>query len=177
MTDKLKVTDTTAQPDQPARIHEVVVGERIFSYPFKYHEPIEMPFAHAMKFVPIPSFIVEDEKGERVIAAPKTPDRHSTERLVLQADEVVAKVEELTIDALLKRVLPLRGGEKFKKQDGKAAIAAFLVAHRRGGEEKKASAAKVGDDAQPATVEVSDMTARDVDKILGFGDEEERLAA
>ena len=125
----LQVVDSTAGANSPAREHEIQVGDgRRVVYSFKHQSPVRMPFDHAMRFRPMDSFIVLDDEGERYEPNPVTPPDAEIE---LAEDEVVARYEELTAEALFARAKELPGSDDLKRNSQKTEIIAFLVESSR----------------------------------------------
>lgn len=122
---QLDVEDTTALVDQPDRIHEMMVDSKRTSFTFKAGEKKRLPFDVAIRFN-LPGFIVTDPRtGNRYEPPPAAPEGGAA--LLLKPNEVVARLDELTLDALLVRVKVLPGGEKLTRTHGKDALAAFIA--------------------------------------------------
>ena len=128
----LFVMDTTANPHFPKRSHEIITGMDgdiaiTKSYEFTPHQRVEMPFEHAVKFLPHDAFIVtKDEEGkERFDPTPSKPSEGAT--IKIAPNQVIANLSELTVDALVIRSNQVAGGEKLRKQDGKDTLIAFLT--------------------------------------------------
>lgn len=165
---KMKVQDTTATAVSGMRTHDILCDGRVFQYSFKPGEALEMPPAHAWKFVPIDSFIVTDEKDNRIRQT--IPITKGVETGQLKDDECIARYEELTIEALLSRAVPLPGGERMGRQSGKEGLAAFLIAARK----TKTPSAPAADTASGEAVE--ELEPEEAAKLMdGIG--EDRVAA
>ncbi|WOF74139.1 hypothetical protein QMT40_001786 [Parvibaculaceae bacterium PLY_AMNH_Bact1] len=125
----LFVLDTTCKEDVN-RTHEMPFEGRTVPITFKYDTPRELPFALAIKFLKTPSFVCTDEEGTPIPfdGIPKQPgELQAGEELQLQPNEVVAKLDELTVDALVLRANVLPDGEKLNKRSGKDNLIAFIV--------------------------------------------------
>lgn len=124
---QLDVEDTTALVDQPDRVHEMMVDGKRTAFTFKSGEKKRLPFDVAIRFN-LPGFIVTDPRtGSRYEPPPEAPESGAVQQL--KPGEVVARLDELTIDALLIRVKVLPGGDKFSRTHGKEALAAFIANH------------------------------------------------
>lgn len=121
-----KVRDLLAL-DQP-RTHELP-GEdgRLVSYTFKPREHLPMPMAQAMMLVANDGFEVLDPAGKRLQVRTPGGQGGASKGIVLRPDEVVARLDELTLDALLQRATRLPGGDELKKNDGKDKVIAFML--------------------------------------------------
>ncbi|WP_341702622.1 hypothetical protein [Ferrovibrio sp.] len=149
------VTDTTAVPSNPRRVHTVVINGMPIDYTFEAGKPVEMPAAHAMKFVRVPEFIVTTKEGRRLepIANPIT--RHVSIQ-TLDPGQVVAGLNELTNTALLHRAQVLNGGEKYGANSSRDEVIAFIMA-------------AIGGQGGPAAdVETDDMDDESVGR-MGLG--------
>lgn len=102
------VIDTRAT--QGARTHEMVnAANRIVQYKFPdFVTAIPVPHAHAMKFSAIPGFEVYD-KDQNQITTKTVTGVTGAASLTLRADEVIANLDELTVEALRNRVLKIPG--------------------------------------------------------------------
>lgn len=112
------VIDTTAQHGT-ARIHDQLIDGQPQAFTFERGKPLEMPAAIAIKFLRDPAFVRTDAAGkpQPYKRAPKQPeDLGAGERLVLAEDETIARYDEMSLSALLQRVVELPNGEKFTKQ-------------------------------------------------------------
>lgn len=127
---RMKVFDLTATEAGGPRTHEIVVDKRRVSYKFSVNAPIEMPESHARKFLPIESFAVCDMDEARIF--PTVPlNKGVVDKIALADNECVARLEELTIDALVARANVLPGGERISKNYGKDEVITFLLAARK----------------------------------------------
>lgn len=105
------------------RNHEPVAGKR---YPLFAHKATQMPEAHARVFLKDPAYIVRDENDEIVPSLEATQmDREPPE--TLEPDMVVAKLDELTTDALLTRVSVLAGGAGFTHDTPREQLIDFIT--------------------------------------------------
>jgi hypothetical protein len=124
----LHVVDTTAQPGQPPRVHEMPVAGIATPFSFEHGKPLPMPHAVALRFLRHETFVLTDADGKPLPfqRRPKQPEElQAGEQLKLADDEVVARYEELSTIALQTRVLELPGSEHFaaERPDRKAMIA------------------------------------------------------
>jgi hypothetical protein len=121
----LLVLDTTATAAYPTRTHEHIVDGLPQQVTFKVGEKLALPVALALKFLKDPAFIVTDPAtGMRYDPTPKEPQGNSLE---LAPNEIIARIDELSTDALVIRAKQIDGGENFKKQDGREKLIAFLA--------------------------------------------------
>ncbi len=167
----LKVLDTTATPEGGNRRHEIMIEGRVRAYTFEPGVPLGMPDTHARKFIEIDSFHVIDDDGNRLrtlIPISRGYGKQTPKGALLASDECIARLDELTFEALLARCGPLPGGERMKRTDTKETLVAFLLAAR---------AAKV---AMPvprkiAAEDVDDADEDDLDSIIPRVAEDVRL--
>jgi len=112
----LYVVDTTCAPNAPhnVREHEVQVGNgRIFTYKFKYGEATKMPSGHARRFLHIREFNIYED-AELTVLVPTTSKADTTkigDNIKLETGQVVARLGELTTDALFARCCQYAGSE------------------------------------------------------------------
>jgi len=92
------------------------------------NKPCEVPLEDAYTFLIDEAFEVRGPDG-KVITPPsnKKPD---SGRLVLEEDEVVARLEELTQESLIKRAKRFAGSEVIKKTTAKDDIISFILANK-----------------------------------------------
>lgn len=88
------------------RTHDIDETTR---YTLEASKGTAMPRAHAMIFLRDPSFAVFDASGRRVTPLPKQ-EQAGTREVALDADQCIALYEELTDEALAKRVALRPGG-------------------------------------------------------------------
>lgn len=102
------VIDTRAT--QGARTHEMVNAQgRIVQYKFPdFVTAIPVPHSHAMLFSAIAGFEVYD-KDQNQITTKTVASATGSAALTLRADEVIANLDELTVEALRARVLKIPG--------------------------------------------------------------------
>ncbi len=127
MTDEkiVYVLDTSATAESPKRAHDIIFNGSIERVEFSHGKPKAMPFEMACKFM-LPGFIVKDEDGLDMGAPPVTVD---AVKFQIGDDEIVAKYEELTVEALTLRALGRVGGEIFadsKRDTSRVELIAFL---------------------------------------------------
>lgn len=119
---KYKVFDTSCTGSSRKRTHDVMVDGELRQVEFNYPNAVEMPFAHAMKFLR-EGFIVKDDEGNVV----NRPNEQTVESVVaFGTDSVVARLTELTAESLFTRVATLPGGEAFRANSSKNDMVAFL---------------------------------------------------
>ncbi len=120
-TDVATVLQVTLAHDEIA-IHQARSGR---SYELTSHKPCEMPLEDAYTFLVDPAFQVKDSRG-KVIRPPSTKTVEGG-RVMLENDEVIALLEELTKDALLKRCKAHNGSDFVKIATAKAEMMNFLI--------------------------------------------------
>jgi hypothetical protein len=133
--DTLFVLDTTAIASKGPRVHDMIVaddrGHKIIkSYTFMPGEPLELPFAVAIKFLKIDAFRRTDRQGNILPYSrqPTQPDELGPgQTFVLGERQTVADYGELTNMALLQRALELPGGEAYQNVRDRKAIIDFIV--------------------------------------------------
>lgn len=122
--DALHVLDTTATVHFPTRTHEMIVDGQIQSFTFKAGEKLVLAAPIALRFLKEESFVVTDpETGKRIRPVPKTPDGGAFE---LGEFELVARLDELSTEALLVRCRQEAGGEKLKRNASRESLLEFL---------------------------------------------------
>lgn len=142
-----RVVDSSATAEHPIRNHEVMVDGQVRQVDFRYGEPTVLPMNVAMKFRK-EGFKVSDFDGHEVKLNAVTDE---TVRIRIGDDEVVAKYDELSIDALQMRAVILPGGEKFLQGPiQKDAVIAFLKAPLAPPVEEVPADPEVLTDAEPA---------------------------
>lgn len=158
------VEDLNATRVGVERAHDIIVAGEIITYPFRPRHSTKMPFAHAVKFLKNKAFRVTDASGKvyEPIAEAKPEARAS---LSIADDEVIARLDELTVESLAIRANALDGGEGFKKSSRKADIMAFLIERARQSRDPSARRApgRGGDDDGGA----DDMSDDEVAAMLG----------
>lgn len=122
------VTDSTATPGYPTRTHEIIVNGNNVQYEFQHGKSCEMPYAHGMKFLGIESFEVKHRDGTRIPTLPNVAERANGQQPPkLRPDEVIAKFDELSEEALIRRSNAIPGGERFTGQSDRDALIGFLL--------------------------------------------------
>lgn len=119
----LDVLDTTATQQYPKRTHELRIGDRIEQFTFETGQKLSLPAAIALRFLKEPSFIVTDADGKRITPPPVEPENP----LALGRGETIARLDELSAEALLIRCKAEPGGEKFKRNVGRQPMIDFLT--------------------------------------------------
>jgi hypothetical protein len=130
----MRVLDTTATPEFPKRVHEMIVDRILKSFTFEHGKGLEMPREIALKFLKWEAFKLVDAKGNVLDyqRRPKQPEElQAGEALTLADNETVARYDELSNGALQARVLELPGGEQFAVNPSRDAIIRFIVAHKQ----------------------------------------------
>lgn len=152
---QMLVLDTSATPSENSptgeRMHAQIINGITKIFRFKPGVGTPLDPAVAAKFLRHDAFRLVDADGnelpyERV---PKQPnDLQAGEKLVLADNETVARYDELTNAALLQRVLPLPGGEKFSAEapDRKAVIDFIIAAQQKLAAAKRSRVSDVGAD-------------------------------
>lgn len=117
------VIDTTAVPtsDNPdgVRTHTVEVNGMDKRFVFKPDEPKELPKFVAAKFLKHEGFIRVDEEGNQMPweDVPKQPDELAAgEKFRLEANQTIARLDELTNEALAHRAALLPRGDVMLNQ-------------------------------------------------------------
>lgn len=137
-----------------ARIHDVKPGVR---YPLTATEAKEMPEEHARIFLKDPAFKVLNADGEEVASLEEAQKSRKPPE-ALEPGQVIAKLEELTTDALLTRAALLPGGADFTSDTPREQLMDLLLeAH-----ERQANPAAGNDDA----IEGDTMPARALDRMF-----------
>lgn len=121
------VIDTNAK--EHSRTHHPLGLGRV-TYVMSPGQPTSMPEAHAAKFLCDESFHVFDDAGRRVTSLRKPTDDEGEKGIQLADDEVIAKLDELGQEALLRRAHMQPGGEVFKKNARRDDLVEFLMEKR-----------------------------------------------
>jgi len=120
----LKVVDSSATEEYPLRTHSVKLHGKEMEITFKWGEDTILPYDLAMKFNQEGFDLYDPATGEKFRAPTKTDE---TIRIRIQPDEIVARYDELTVDALKVRAVSKQGGEKFLvKEASKEELIEFL---------------------------------------------------
>ncbi len=112
----LRVTDSSCTSEYPERHHSINVGGQNIPVVFKYGEEKVLPYEQALKFN-IDGFTLEDTDGKPLVMPAVTKENI---RDALAADEVVAKISELTLSSLKIRAGQKTGGEIYLDADDDA---------------------------------------------------------
>lgn len=88
-----------------------------------------MPMDHAMKFLRDPQFKVVSPKGHRIMPVPV--EDHTKPVTKLGEDQLVANYNELSKEALFRRVKIVPGSEDITDRSTVAEMAEFMVAWRK----------------------------------------------
>lgn len=116
-----RVWDATAV--RGPRVHEI--GGR--NWTFIPGEPTEIPLAIARLVAHIPEFRVEGPEGEVYTAAPPPADTKAASGPALRNDQVVADLDELTIQALRERAQRWGDHAGFDPGLSKGALVKFIM--------------------------------------------------
>lgn len=109
------------------RIHEVRPGVR---YPLRSDRPVEMPEGDARIFLKDEAFVVEDERGNRVLPLRlETLAREVPKRL--DPEFVIAAVSDLSTEALVTRAAQFPGGQMFDTDSPRPSLIRFLISAQR----------------------------------------------
>jgi hypothetical protein len=104
-------------PDESGKLRSITFEPRRF---------VAVPMDVAMILVGNEGFEVRDPNG-----TPLKVQKHTgpvgNQGIVLRPDEVVAKLDELSTEALLERAKRFPEGGKLKKADGRAALISFIL--------------------------------------------------
>lgn len=130
-----EVVDSSCTSQYPSRIHDINIEGKIKQVKFAYGDKTLLPFAEAMKFQR-DGFEVLDDKGA---AMPRAADTPMEIAVRLAPDQVIARLSELTADALYARAVTLPGGEKFKANTSKDTLIGFLAEAAKAKTEPSAS--------------------------------------
>jgi len=106
----LKVIDSSLTLENSKRIHQVIINGEITDVVFVYGEDKFLPESVAMKFSKEGFKIVHPENDSEVEIPREIPVGAPVQ---LRPDEVIARYNELSFDALRTRAVILPGGEKF----------------------------------------------------------------
>lgn len=118
-----QVWDTSATHSVRQREHEIIFNGEIETIHFEYNKPTLMPFEKAIKFRQ-EGFIVKDPNGFQVVGPNKQVDTITDK---LAPDEVIARLDELTIESLIVRAVMRPGGEHYSKSSSKTDLIKFLL--------------------------------------------------
>lgn len=124
--DTLFVQDLTSKKPKEARVHQLIFDGVTKDFPFLPNERVEMPFAHACKFLVDPAFVVTDHDGKRYVPSPKRVKASDIARL--GPDQVIAGLNELGTEALYVRAVKFPDGEKLNRATSRAELIEFLIA-------------------------------------------------
>lgn len=134
----MRVLDTTAQPAEGnptgKRVHSQLIDGQIKQYEFLPGVGVDMPQAVALKFLKHDAFVLVDADNNPLPydRTPKQPEELGAgETFKMAENETIARLDELTNSALLKRVLGMLGGEKFAENPDRAAIIAHIIAGKK----------------------------------------------
>ena len=105
-------------------------GTRDSQYVFPdWQTAIEVPIHHAMMFAQAPDFEVYDQDG-KPLTMRNLEGVGGTGKLVLRPDETIARLDELSREALIDRAKRLPGGDKISRMKREDMLAALLAANK-----------------------------------------------
>ncbi|KKL65181.1 hypothetical protein LCGC14_2157560 [marine sediment metagenome] len=168
-TEKLvAVTDTTCSPRYHTRKHEIIVDGRTLEYEFKFAHATPMPFSHAMKFLHIQSFECRHPDGTLIPPLPNLAEQsNSGAAPVLRPSQVIAELDELSDDALVRRCNAISGGEQMSVTSGKDSLVRFLLNRETRKQEAEASKREAAVEVE-AGIEISaEPAGADMDRLFG----------
>lgn len=122
------VTDTLCHELGKDRQHELTDPEtnKIKRFKFNPDNPTPMPRWAAMKFAMISGFEVIDANGTKFVAPPES----EAQTLTLAPDELVARYDELTAEALFARCATYGEACSLKKSASKNDMIGFLLSQK-----------------------------------------------
>lgn len=140
----LEVTDTTCAPHFPKRTHDIMYEGRIAQVTFELGKPQPLPLDIAIKFLKDEAFqVIDPGTGKKYDPTPKQPEAAGGASFQLAPDEIVAKLDELTQEALYIRVKQFPGTEEFKKGTPKEKLISFLARAKLAQQPSAGAATKV----------------------------------
>lgn len=162
--DTLFVQDLTSRDQKTARVHTLIFDGTPKDFPFMPGEKVELPFAHAAKFLIDDAFVVTDHDGHVYTPSPKRIKTSDVK--ALRPDQVIAELAELTDDALYIRAVKFPGGEVLNRATSRSDLIEFLVeAHAQIDEgERRADGRLFG--SQMDRVPMEDMDDASVARLL-----------
>lgn len=99
------------------------------SYALRRDKPCQMPLEHAFKFLVDPAFVVKGPNGNRIMPVAKHDE--SKPLSALKDDELVVNIDELSDEALLRRVKVLPGSEGIAANATHAELVIWLKAWKK----------------------------------------------
>lgn len=155
------VVDLNA-PTGESRRHQPVKGH---FYDLRSDVPKKMPPSHAARFLKVEGFVVTGAAGRPMNSLPTSEEQSRV--ATLPKGWLLARVEELTSDALLARALNLPGGEKFTARTKKDVLLAFVTEHSGGAIDTVQPAGNVAEGAEDAAGDgLADMKPDEADKFF-----------
>lgn len=150
------VMDTLVTDAKAPRTHTMIVDGAATDYTFQRQQRLSMTPGEARKFLIDAAFDVRDGNNNRVRPLDAT-EKVTDKAVKLQPGQVVAGYDDLTKEALLRRVSHLIGGERFTAQSTRDDIIAFLTDQTVAVEKQNSVQDRLSD-------ELSD---RDLEKLMG----------
>lgn len=166
------VLDTTCTPScsmekggeivRGMREHVMLIDGHERPFLFHYDRPTKMKFAVALKFLKHEAFKLCDENMDIIPwrATPRQPhELREGEKFRLEDDQIVARLDELHIQALRQRICQMPGGEAVVSGD-KPTLIAWLVEQRKA-QKTRDVVSDLGPDefVPPADLDEDDMMA------------------
>jgi hypothetical protein len=126
----LRVIDRAAMMGPRTHLMPNEPGTRDSSYTFQdWQTATEVPIHHAMMFAQCPDFEVYDQDG-KPLTMRNLEGVGGTGKLVLRPDETIARLDELSREALIDRAKRLPGGDKISRMKREDMLAALLAANK-----------------------------------------------
>jgi hypothetical protein len=126
----LRVIDSAAKmgPRTHSMPNEPGTRESVYTFP-DWQTAIDVPIHHAMQFAQAPDFEVYDQDG-KPLTMRNLDGVGGTGKLVLRPDETIARLDELSREALVDRAKRLPGGDKIARMKREDMIDALLAAQK-----------------------------------------------
>jgi hypothetical protein len=121
--DRLIVVDSSATIDNPQRVHQIVHDGKVLDIVFNNKEGTLLPADQALKFNK-EGFTVYESNGVTPYKAPI--ERTDAVMIHLEEGEVIARLEELSQEALYLRCILKQGGEVFEEESPVEDMVHFL---------------------------------------------------
>jgi hypothetical protein len=126
----LRVIDSAAKTGPRTHLMPNEPGTRDSIYTFPdWQTAIEVPIHHAMMFAQAADFEVYDADGKPLVMR-NLDGVGGTGKLVLRPDETIARLDELSREALIDRAKRLPGGDKIARMKREDMLAALLSANK-----------------------------------------------
>jgi hypothetical protein len=126
----LRVIDSAAKMGPRTHLMPNEPGTRDSSYTFPdWQTAVSVPLHRAMMFAQAPDFEVYDEDG-KPLTMRNLEGVGGTGKLVLRPDETIARLDELSREALVERAKRLPGGDKIARMKREDMLSALLAANK-----------------------------------------------